>query len=76
MSASDKAQQVLDDMREKTRLMDEAEEGLWPTPMRISEWADVLASLLAENEALRAELDVANTRWPIPPPALAAGDKP
>ena len=40
-------------------------------------WASDLqakvASLLAENEVLRAELDVANARWPIPDAALAAG---
>ena len=39
---------LLADMREKARLMDEAEEGVWPTPVRIYEWADLVE---ADREA-------------------------
>ena len=45
------------DLRDKARLMDDAGEGLWPTPMRIREWADAVEALRKRLEEAHKTID-------------------
>jgi len=66
-------EEALADMLDKALLLDETNEGVWPTPQRIREWQEVLGDALAasrervreleeENVALRANASVSVVR--------------